>query len=635
SLMMDMEKLSSGNVEADSSQENLPDSDYRLIRKIGSGGMGDVFEAIQISLNRPVAVKLLNSSLLINAEQRAQFENEAKVIAMLHHPNIVKIYSAGCSEERCYYAMELIDGDGLDHRRFDDLRELARIGLQAASALAYAHGCGILHRDVKPANLLLDKQGNVHISDFGIAFILNGNEPVMETGSHRSGTLRYMAPERLAHGVNTFASDQYSFGVTLYELVTGEPVLNMDSAEKLKKRIAEEPLPPLVCDEPDFAAIVNKCIRFNPNDRYSGMDEVAADLRRFLQREPVKAAVSSPLHHFILWCRRKPTVAALSFAVMICIMAFMVSLGIGYARTQMALKLAERNATVADSAISQIFTRVSEQPPSQKNTELLSTLLPYYQMIADQRNIPSSRLCEAYDVIAECAERTDRYPLAEKAFRDMMEYRHDAYPMNQLATILKKQGKNDESEKLSRQVITDFENSEDEKDRFEVVRALLAVSSDPNSHERTQAFRILESLLKEHPENAEYRFQYAMLLDGNPRLYQSLKIPGVESNASVLLLQLAEEYPDNPEYSLALLKLMLSHSRLNWMFRNKRDSLEKTLLISERMLGRWPNDPQIVAAVVELRSRYVEILRRAGGGVNMVKENERLLSILEFLFFNP
>ena len=136
-LMADMDRVKPDPaLETAPERTNLPDSDYRLIRKIGSGGMGVVFEAVQVSLNRRVAVKLLNSALLTNAEQRTQFENEAKVIAMLHHPNIVKIYSAGCSEERCYYAMELIEGKGLDACRFEDPRELARIALQAAQALS-------------------------------------------------------------------------------------------------------------------------------------------------------------------------------------------------------------------------------------------------------------------------------------------------------------------------------------------------------------------------------------------------------------------------------------------------------------------------------------------------------------------
>ena len=640
-LMLDMDRLGTAKTriippeETGPERPNLPDSDYRLIRKIGGGGMGVVFEAVQLSLNRKVAVKLLNSSLLTSAEQRTGFENEAKVIAMLHHPNIVKIYSAGCNEERCYYAMELIEGKGLDSCRFDDLRELARIALQAAQALAYAHRCGVLHRDVKPANMLLDSEGNLHIGDFGIAFILTGNEPVVEAQGSRSGTLRYMASERLAKGVNTFSTDQYSFGATFYELAAGKPLLHAKTPEELKKRICSAPVEPLSCGEPELAAIIGKCLSFDPKDRYANMDEVAADLQRFLNREPVRAFASSPWHRFTLWCRRKPAVAAMTFALLICAAALVASLAAGYVRTRAALRLAERNARTADAAISKIFARVSEQPASRKNTELLSALLPYYQAIVEQRNIPASRIGEAYGVIGECALRSGNYVLAEKAFRNVLKYRPGARSMNRLAAVLKKQGKKAEAEKLSRQVVAEFEKSTDEKERFEAVRALLALSDAPDSAERSRAFGILELLLKDQPGNPEYRFQYAVLLGGNPRLFHSLRIPGVEPNAVVLLSRLAEEHPDNPEYSLALVNLMLRRFRMRRNMRDAPDSLDNALFISERMLGRWPNDPQIVSAAVRLHSRHIESLFRRGDSVRALKENERLLSILEFQFHNP
>lgn len=640
-LMMDMDRVKPDRTQAmtpaDSApvRTNLPDSDYRLVRKLGSGGMGVVFEAVQVSLNRKVAVKLLNSALLTKPEQRTQFENEAKVIAMLHHPNIVKIYSAGCSEERCYYAMELVEGKGLDACRFDDPRELARIALQAAQALAYAHRCGILHRDIKPANMLLDGEGNIHISDFGIAFILTGDEPVVETHGSRSGTLRYMAPERLANGVNTFATDQYSFGASFYELTTGKPLLLADSQEDLQKRICSVPVEPLSCREPEFAAIINKCLSFDPGDRYADMNEVVSDLQHFLNREPVQAYTSSPWHRFILWCRRKPAVAALTFAAAGCAGAFVTALIVGYIQTKAALRLAEENAKVADSAISKIFARISEQPPSRKNTALLNALVPYYQSIVKQRNIPESKIREAYGVIGECALRSGDYALAEKAFRQMMNHRFEPHSVNRLAAALRKQEKKEEADNLSRQVVARYKDSKDERDRFEAVRALLALSSRPDSPERSQAFRILESLLKEKPDHAEYRFLYAVLLGGNPRLFHSLRIPGVEPNAVSLLSSLAEAHPDNPEYSLALVELMLRRFRMRRNVRDSRDSLDDALFISERMLGRWPNDPQIVSAAIKLHSRYITSLFRRGGGLNALKGNERLLGILEILSHNP
>ena len=643
-LMLDMEQLKPASFQTPASspakpeRTNLPDSDYRLVRKIGSGGMGVVFESIQVSLNRKVAVKLLNSSLLTSAEQRTQFENEAKVIAMLHHPNIVKIYSAGCSEERCFYAMELIEGTGLEKHKFEDLHELARIALQAADALAYAHRCGILHRDIKPANMLLDKEGNLHISDFGIAFILTGEEPVVEQNGIRSGTVRYMAPERLANGVNTFATDQYSFGVALYELITGQPVLTADSQEDLKERICSSPIPPLVCREPELAAIINKCISFDPENRYHDMEETAAELRRFLNREPVKAAGVNPWRRFTLWCRRKPAVAALTFAFGFFAAAFAVSLVIGYIQTRAALRLAERNAMTADAVISRIFARVSEQPPSPQNTRLLTALLPYYQSIARQHSLSPEKISEAYKVIGECALRAGSYPMAEDAFRKMMLYRNAAWPVNQLAAVLRKSGRKAEADRLSRRVIARFGKSKDPKDRYEAVRALLAVSADSDSKESEQAFRLLESLLKDHPDNPEYRFQYAVLLGRNPRLYRSLRIPGLEPNAAKLLSRLAEAYPEQPEYSLALIELMHRRFRFARSFQNSRDAIGDALHVSERMLGRWPNDPQIVSAVVKLHSRYVEILRKRGAKPLVFQarmESERLMAILEILFYNP
>ena len=177
----------------------LPDlagTDFRIIRRIARGGMGEVFEAEQLSLGRRVAVKVLAPSLLRDAEARRRFENEARLIARLRHPNIIEVYGAGATDRCVFYVMALITGESLAHHPPNDLRALAKIGLQTAQALAYAHANGILHRDVKPANLLLDANGDVHVSDFGIAAALRDGEALRESAEAQLGTLRYMAPER-------------------------------------------------------------------------------------------------------------------------------------------------------------------------------------------------------------------------------------------------------------------------------------------------------------------------------------------------------------------------------------------------------------------------------------------------------
>ena len=150
----------------------------------------------------------------------------------------------------------------------------------------------------------------------------------------------------------------------------------------------------------------------------------------------------------------------------------------------------------------------------------------------------------------------------------------------------------------------------------------------------TRAFRILETLLKDQPSNPEYRFLYAVLLDGNPRLFHSLQIPGMEPNAAKLLTRLAEEYPEQPEYGLALIDLMTRKFHLMRGFQNTGNVMDDILRLSEKMLGRWPNDPQIVSAVVKLHQRCLDVLRR-GAEKKVRKEYERLLGILEILFYNP
>ncbi|MBS1369271.1 MAG: protein kinase [Lentisphaeria bacterium] len=603
---------------------DLSNTDYQLLRKIGSGGMGVVFEARQISLNRKVAVKILAASHLADSRQRKILENEAQVIAMLHHPNIVKVFSADCNSGRCFYAMELIQGKGLDQCAFDDLRKIAKIGLQAAKALAYAHSCNVLHRDIKPGNLLLDTEGELHVSDFGLAFILRTPDGVRETAGTQSGTLRYMAPERLAHGINTFAGDQYSLGVTLYELVTKMPIVSEKNPKELIARIVREPLPPLTCAEPDLAAILNKCIRFDPLERYASMDEVAEDLQHFLNHEAVAAAKPSPIRRFRLWAKRKPAVAALSLVGMVLFCAFIITLAVGYIRTDAARKLAERNAASANATLSDIFAHIERQTPTAGGSELLSRLMPYYQEIAQQRKLPKTQIVEANIMAGTAAMRSGDYKIAEDAFRRVCELQSNAFAMNLLAEALNRQGKKRQAAQAFRQVAEQYPDS------CEAVCALQALG------EYRKAFDLVRQLLQNEPKNPGYRFQYALLLGNHPTLFRSARIAGVEPNAVTLLNELTEEYPDRPEYGLALVELMCRKMQYAKRFK-ERDwkELDLALSLSDRLLGRFPNTPGVVPSVVELRQSYISALRRNGDLSAGRKETERLQGMLEILFHNP
>lgn len=639
----------------------LPTPDFSITKKIGSGGMGTVYEGIQHSLNRKVAIKILSPHLITNAAHRKSFENEAQIIAMLHHPNIVKVLHAGSSMHCCYYVMELIDGKPLNKRCFNDLREIAKIGLQIAQALAYAHSCGIMHRDIKPTNILIDSKDNIHIGDFGLAYLFDNSQNEISSSNDgyddRSGTIRYMSPERLTKGTNSFVNDQYALGITLYELITKAPVIEAKSRKEMIEKLGNKPLPPLQCDEPDLAAIINKSISFKPENRYSAMIELADDLHRFLCFEPVKAQPNSFFKYFRLWAKRNPTVATLSAVLMTFAIGLCISLFAGYYTTSKALERAEKSGSVADKTLTQIFNHVSSLSPSEKNTELLSNLLPYYQIIVAQENLSKGKLYNANLILASTAMQVGKYDLAENAYKELLEVNKQSPKLlNQLATSLAIQNKVNEARTTWEKVVSEYTNSSSEQDLSEVVKALLSLSEEPNSKERNQAFKIIQELLKKNPENPEYLFQYAQLLIGDPKLTDQYQIDGKKPNPRKILFDLANKYPNNKEYCIALLKLQEGrHHPIGFGERNPRKrqrqhyrenkqnnknihskvNFSNSLYdLSERMLWLWPNDPEVVNAVLDFQTKAIESQETQFANRNKFLIN-RLINLIEKLYYNP
>ena len=641
-LLNDLETIGDAargrSVATDAELPELPGSDFRLLRKIGGGGMGVVFEARQLSLDRRVAVKLLASSLVSNAARRAQFEREARLVATLRHPGIVKVIAAGQSAGTCYYAMELIDGERLDRHAFtDDLRVLADVGLQAARALAYAHAHQVMHRDIKPSNLLLDRNGVVHIADFGLACALEDGRDAIDRPGAQNGTLRYMPAERLIHGISSFLGDQYALGATLYELIARHPILAERSSARLFRRICTAPVPPLSCAEPDLAAIVNKCVAYDPRDRYPSMDDLAEDLRRFLDHEPVLAAPTPARRRLALWVRRKPLVAALSAFAAVSALCAVCALAVGYLRTADALRRAERNAALAGAALSGVFRSVENQSPSRRDTQLLSELLPYYGELARRQDMPPDKIAEANRILGTCAFRTGNYALAERAFRHLTTARTTAADRNNLADALRRQGRTDEANAIYREVADGFAASTNATDRFESVRALKALAQDDyDSPDRVRAFQILADLLKESPRDPDYRYQYALILGANPRVFSALRLPGLKPNPTQILSQLADEYPDRPEYGLALVDLV--ERRLRATRRPRAEDLydfSNAMERADRLLGRFPNMPDVVSAVIRMRDAYVNFLRRIGSATAANQLQTRTTGILEMLAHSP
>ncbi|WP_337177320.1 serine/threonine-protein kinase [Paludisphaera sp.] len=392
---------------------------YRIVRELGRGGMGTVYEAVHVGLDRPVALKVLGTLAAPDSSARRRFLNEARVAAGLHHTHIVPVFDVGQVGGLCYYAMQRIEGSGLDRvirwlrsergagggrssaelaarwgsssrwfsrgawgrspsllswrrswsrsapsatatgedptpawpgtggrallasprlatRAAEDAeppfepprgssyhRWAATVGMQAAEALAHAHQHGVIHRDVKPSNLLIDAEGSIWVADFGLARRLA--DPGLTHHDGMIGTPRYMSPEQGRTGVVDARTDVYSLGATLYELLTLRPPFDGETAAELLDQIAgREPVAPRSIDPRiprDLETIVLKSLAKRPSDRYATAREQADDLERFLNREPVKARRISPIGRAWRVMRRHPGISSVSAAACVIILA--------------------------------------------------------------------------------------------------------------------------------------------------------------------------------------------------------------------------------------------------------------------------------------------------------------------------
>ncbi len=297
--------------------------DYETISILGQGGMGVVYKARQLSLNRLVALKMIRNAEFANEDQVRRFQNEAEAVATLDHPGIVPIYEVGSYEDQRYFSMKLVEGQGLDKKLEDlakDPRTAVRVVAEVADAVSHAHQRGILHRDLKPANILLDSQGHAHVTDFGLAKRIEEDAGLTVSGAIM-GTPSYMAPEQAAghSSLVTTASDVYGLGAILYAVLTGRAPFAADSVMNTLDQVRNRPPQPptrLNAKLPrDLEVICLKCLEKDPRHRYASAQALSDDLNRWLRGEPIAAQPVGQIVRLRMWAKRKPALAGLSAAL--------------------------------------------------------------------------------------------------------------------------------------------------------------------------------------------------------------------------------------------------------------------------------------------------------------------------------
>jgi serine/threonine protein kinase/WD40 repeat protein len=396
---------------------------YRIVRELGRGGMGVVYEAVHVDLDRPVALKVLGTHAPHDSSGHRRFLNEARTAAALHHTHIVPVFDVGRVGDLCYYAMQRIEGSGLD-RVLKDLQHdrttaagsgsdrprpesgevtapvgvgaetalwtgepsppgpsgpgrrpdeppafvpprgsayylwVAQVGRQAAEALAYAHRRGVIHRDIKPSNLLVDARGTIWVADFGLARRI-GDPGLTQTGG-LLGTPRYMSPEQAEGDPIDGRSDVYSLGATLYELLALRPPFDGKTVAELIQQIHHrEPTPPRRGDPRlprDLETVVLKAMAKRPADRYATAAELAADLERFRNREPVRARRIGPLGRLWRFARRNPALAAVSTAATVAVLGIAIVAYVRVVQQRDVAIRAYRNQLLSEASVLRLST---------------------------------------------------------------------------------------------------------------------------------------------------------------------------------------------------------------------------------------------------------------------------------------
>jgi len=595
---------------AESDEKRL--GDFKLLREIGRGGMGVVYEARQISLDRRVALKVLPFAAVLDSKQISRFKNEAQAAAQLDHPNIVSVFAVGADRGVHYYAMRFIDGQPLDRAiaelrgatmpgtdtavepvidapgaaddtkpadggstgggsylaskstsRYERFRTAAQLGIQAAEALHAAHEYGVVHRDVKPSNLLLDGDGKLWVTDFGLARCQT-DVTLTKTGDV-VGTMRYMSPEQ-SQGQSALVdhrTDVYSLGITLYELITLRPAFSDEDGRSLLRRIDEEEPPRLRQLEPsipaDLETVILKAMAKEREERYTTAQEFADDLRRVLEGKPTNARPPTIPDRLGKWARRHKRFVLAAAAV-----SLFAVLGMAVGTlliTQEKIKadhnseLAQAYFRKAQNAVYQLGSEMAEKlanvPGADRvRGELLEETLGYYRDFVDEaKDNPALRadLAMTYSKIGTLTGEIGSTEDAIEAHRSALvlfeqlvadephvaDHRSRlALCQNNLALVLSRSGRTDDARLAYRDAIRlqkGLVNGREDGERFSGDLALSysnlgllqSATGEVEDAEASfcEAIRLQKHLLDDEPDNPEHQQNLAASFNNLSSLY--------------------------------------------------------------------------------------------------------------------
>lgn len=458
-----------------------PSATTNCSEEIGRGAMGIVYRARQISLNRLVALKMIRTGHLASEQELKRFKMEAEAAAGLEHPNIVSAHEIGEHEGWQYFSMRLVEGRTLAEempRYQQDQKEVAKLMAKVARAVLFAHQRGILHRDLKPSNIMLDKQGEPHVTDFGLAKRLSAGNQVTLSGQ-MVGSPAYMAPEQ-AQGAKRLSTgaDIYSLGAILYELLTGRPPFLGDTPlETFRKALEEEPLRPSEAFRrrqleksdgaksktkkqkskisTDLETICLRCLEKDPQRRFGSAEALADELERWLRGVPITSRPIGIWTRSAKWARRRPAAAV----VLALVLGGAVVIAWQVVRASRARKAAEAASIKADLVIDFLSGLSASIAPGRDTASLRETLEQNVKRLTAALTNQPAVEAEFRSIVGKVYLTLDDQNKAEVAARDALamkrkllgaEHPDVAQSINNLAVVLQKQSRLNEAEAMAR-----------------------------------------------------------------------------------------------------------------------------------------------------------------------------------------